>query len=103
MSDPHLPDTNENGAKDAAAEDRLVLTPALRVTGGAPAPRAADSTVASPPDEAALRAMVQQILREELAGPLGERITRGVRKLVRTEVAALLAARDPDRAGQDGP
>ena len=97
MSDPPVFDAKDDGAGAAAAEGRLVLTPALRVTGGPSATDAADSTDdPSSPEDAALRALVREILREELAGPLGERITRGVRRLVRTEVATLLAARDPD-------
>jgi len=53
-------------------------------------------------DEAALRDLVAQILREELQGVLGQRITRNVRKMVRAEIAQALAARslrggfDPD-------
>jgi hypothetical protein len=43
-------------------------------------------------DEATLRAMVAQIVREELHGQLGERITRSVRKLVRAEIARALDA-----------
>lgn len=45
-------------------------------------------------DEEALRDMVRDIIREELQGTLGERITRNVRKLVRAEVARALAVRD---------
>jgi hypothetical protein len=37
-------------------------------------------------DEETLRQMVAQIVRDELQGPLGERITRNVRKLVRREI-----------------
>ena len=37
-------------------------------------------------DEAMLRDMIRDVLREELQGPLGERITRNIRKLVRAEV-----------------
>jgi hypothetical protein len=37
-------------------------------------------------DESMLREIVTQIVREELQGPLGERITRNVRKLVRREI-----------------
>lgn len=96
MSDPHAFDAKDDGAGTDPADGRLVLTPALRVTGGSGAPRAADDPDPARPDDAALRALVREILREELAGPLGARITRGVRKLVRAEVATLLAARDPD-------
>lgn len=45
-------------------------------------------------DEDLLRELVRDILREELQGALGERITRNVRKLVRAEIARALAVRD---------
>jgi hypothetical protein len=45
-------------------------------------------------DEAALRDLVRDMIREELQGPLGERITRNIRKLVRSEIARMQAARD---------
>ncbi|NVK15256.1 MAG: hypothetical protein HWE35_13895 [Rhodobacteraceae bacterium] len=45
-------------------------------------------------DEDALRDLVASIVREELQGPLGERITRNVRKLVRREIQRALAAHD---------
>lgn len=45
-------------------------------------------------DDEALRQMVADIVREELQGALGERITRNVRKLVRREIQIALAARD---------
>ncbi|WP_126974731.1 hypothetical protein [Frigidibacter oleivorans] len=47
-------------------------------------------------DEAALRGFVSEIIREELQGALGERITRNLRKLVHREVQRALAARDFD-------
>ncbi|MEQ9695698.1 hypothetical protein [Shimia sp. SDUM112013] len=45
-------------------------------------------------DEAMLREMVADIVRQELQGALGERITRNVRKLVRREIHRALAAQD---------
>lgn len=45
-------------------------------------------------DEEKLREIVRDIIREELAGTLGERITRNVRKLVRVEINRALAARE---------
>lgn len=45
-------------------------------------------------DEEALRDMVSEIVRRELQGALGERITRNVRKLVRREINHTLSARD---------
>lgn len=47
-------------------------------------------------DEDALREMVADIVRQELQGSLGERITRNVRKLVRREIHRALAAHDLD-------
>lgn len=43
-------------------------------------------------DEEMLRDLVAEIVREELQGALGERITRNVRKLVRAEIQRALAA-----------
>jgi len=45
-------------------------------------------------DEEALRELVSDIVREELQGALGERITRNVRKLVRREIHRALAAQE---------
>lgn len=45
-------------------------------------------------DEDALRDLVAEIVREELMGSLGERITRNVRKLVRREIHRALNSQD---------
>lgn len=45
-------------------------------------------------DEESLREIVSDIVRKELQGSLGERITRNVRKLVRREIYRVLEARD---------
>ncbi|MBJ3761793.1 hypothetical protein ILP92_03400 [Maribius pontilimi] len=45
-------------------------------------------------DEAALRDLVAEIVRSELQGALGERITRNVRKLVRREIMRAITVRD---------
>ena len=47
-------------------------------------------------DEEALRDMVVEIVREELQGALGERITRNVRRLVRREIHRALASQELD-------
>ena len=47
-------------------------------------------------DEAALREMITDIVRQELQGSLGERITRNVRKLVRREIHRAMASYDLD-------
>lgn len=45
-------------------------------------------------DEDMLRDMVAEIVRDELRGPLGEKITRNVRKLVRREIHRALSSQD---------
>lgn len=47
-------------------------------------------------DEVVLRELVRDILREELAGKMGERITRNIRKLVRAEIAIIMATQSLD-------
>ncbi len=47
-------------------------------------------------DEEMLREMVVDIVRSELQGALGERVTRNVRKLVRREIQRALAAHNLD-------
>ncbi len=68
------------------------------------APGAADSdaqpllleTAHTAMDDDALRGMVADIVREELQGMLGERITRNLRKMVRREIHRALSAQDLD-------
>ena len=45
-------------------------------------------------DEESLRELVADIVRQELQGALGERITRNVRKLVRREIHRALTAQE---------
>lgn len=45
-------------------------------------------------DEDILRELVRDLIREELQGKLGERMTRSMRKLVRVELLRLLATRE---------
>ncbi|WP_299816375.1 hypothetical protein [uncultured Jannaschia sp.] len=44
-----------------------------------------------------LRELVTEIVREELAGELGARITRNVRKLVRQEIARAMSEMEPGK------
>ena len=46
------------------------------------------------PDDEAMRLLIARMIREELQGDLGERITRNVRKLVRREIKRALTSRD---------
>lgn len=68
----------------------------------APAAEAAGTTAPDPAavlagiDPDTLRKLVVDILREELAGDMGERMTRNVRKLVRREINRVLVSRDLD-------
>jgi hypothetical protein len=66
----------------------LRLGPELRVDPAGPARAAA-------PSEEELRRIVTQVVRQELAGPLGERVTRNLRRLVRREIRQILVGEDP--------
>ncbi len=79
----------DNGDGGLTFEDMLEADIAEDVLGQLPA--AEDTAVI---DEDALRDMVVDIVRSELQGALGERITRNVRKLVRREIQRALAAHD---------
>lgn len=61
-----------------------------------PKPCSADRTGAVTMDQQALRALIADVVREELQGALGERITRNVRKMVRREIHRALAAQELD-------
>ena len=47
-------------------------------------------------DEDMLREIVARLVREELQGAMGERITRNLRRMVRREIARAMALRDMD-------
>lgn len=79
-------------AGQAVAEEVLdQIDEANRSQSFAPRPNAAPEVLF---DEVQLRSLVQSILREELAGDLGERITRNIRKLVRAEVGRMMAVHE---------
>ncbi|MGR3759915.1 hypothetical protein ACUXV3_07240 [Roseobacteraceae bacterium NS-SX3] len=80
----HAADPGDAGSDAAAvAEDAE--------TGAEPEALAGEDTYL---DEDSLRELVAAIVREELQGALGERITRNVRKLVRREILRALASQD---------
>lgn len=56
----------------------------------APAPEAPGLPV----DELQLRAMISAALRDELRGPLGDRITQNVRKMVRSEIYRIITTEE---------
>lgn len=94
----------------------LMLTPAMRVDAGdddaplrageiltegmgAPASRGLRPGAGQPApilDEEALRGVINALVREELQGELGERISRNLRKLIRREMAQIEDERRDD-------
>lgn len=95
-------DTTVEPSPEVAREpvhDTPRTDPVVEKTAASPASTEADNIAAlldedAVLDEETLRAMVSDIVREELQGALGERITRNVRKLVRREIQRALAAQD---------
>lgn len=84
-----------------ATADVIHLTPAMRVDPVAALragelladglePRMRASLAAPIFDEEALRGLINAIVREELQGELGDRISRNLRKLIRREIAQML-------------
>lgn len=95
LSGQNVPDTTPTGQADYAEQD---VTATMTDTNSA-APIYVDTTAASSDDtttidEAMLYQLVANIVRQELQGELGEKITRAIRKLVRSEVARELQLRD---------
>lgn len=69
-------------------------TPATFIRSAQSEPEQETVDPALPVDEAVVREMVANIVRQELQGVLGERITRNVRKLVRREIHRVLSNED---------
>jgi hypothetical protein len=95
---------------EGESADVLMLTPDMRVEGedageetevrsGDVLAEGLDLPVAEPArgapilDEEAIRSVVNRIVREELQGELGDRITRNLRKLIRREISQIEAER----------
>ena len=107
QSEEHF-EPDSPGTDDYAGTEVETLTwePAEDAPAAEPAPVAAKATskdaddatdlLAEAPllDEAALRELIADIVREELQGALGERITRNVRKLVRREIHRAMTIQD---------
>jgi hypothetical protein len=79
-----------DAAEDASEEPQVAESDKLEPEAETVLGQAVDDVL----DEDALRDLVSDIVREELQGALGERITRNVRKLVRREIHRALAAQD---------
>ncbi len=87
------------GGETAKPAEAVILATSKQTATSADASSDAHENVGRPDvesllDENDLRALVAEVLREELKGPLGERITRNVRKLVRREIAQALSSLD---------
>ncbi len=97
-------DTGSKAGPELASPPPVAAAEAERVTASAPqldddtAPTLfdKDGNPLTVLDEDALHDIVRQLIREELQGALGERITRNVRKLVRAEINRALTARSLD-------
>ena len=89
--------------------DPLVLTPAQKVSGvSRPEPHperkmdtetgmyAGETVFSEAPfgDDTALRELIAEIVREELVGEFGDRLTRNVRKMIRREIAVAMRLKD---------
>lgn len=86
---------------DEAAEDQIGVPEIpsggeMVEAGGTPEHDAVRVLDSAEIDEEHLREIVAQMVRAELQGKLGERITRNVRKLVRREIHQALLTRDLD-------
>ena len=77
-----------------AAEASVIASLAADITEDPDAPAADVDSEPMLFDEDVLRELVRDILREELAGRMGERITSNIRKLVRAEIARSFATQE---------
>lgn len=85
------PEEAEDDTPDAFVEEALADTV---IEGVAQVQEAAtEAPYEAVLDEEMLRDLVGEIVRQELQGPLGERITRNVRKLVRREINRAMTSR----------
>lgn len=85
LSDP-APDEQKSETKATFVRDPKALA--------AERPKADLEQTALEMDKDALRDLIAQVVREELQGVLGQRITRNVRKMVRREIYRVLAEQE---------
>jgi len=87
MTEPQSPQPQEVRVQEEAASEPAAPTAQPSVQGG----DADEETLLNDED---LRTLISAIVREELQGTTGERITRSVRKLVRNEINRAMATRE---------
>lgn len=83
----------EADAEDIADIEMDIETP-VEDLGDTPSPFSFPEAEDGILDEDTLREIIVEVVREELQGVLGQRITRNVRKMVRREIRLALAAED---------
>ena len=84
-------------AKEAVATTKATFVRDPEVTNATPAhpvEETAEESAMADIGEDALRKLIAEVVREELQGVLGERITRNVRKMVRREIYKALAEKN---------
>lgn len=98
---PDTPEVETAADTDVPTEDEAVEPPMSEDTDQDGLNRASDDGLddfamedMGAIDEEMLREIIRDVLREELRGPLGERITRNLRKLTRREIYRILASED---------
>ncbi|MCP1169279.1 hypothetical protein NHG85_12235, partial [Limimaricola sp. ASW11-118] len=95
--DEEMPPQAEPAARPEAAEAPIPSEDVAASVSESAAPHAPAETGQAPiVDEEMLRRIVTEVLREELRGPLGDRITSNLRKLVRREIFRALASDEVD-------
>ena len=103
-AEPEAPDIPQPEAVSAslAADEKTDVAPAESATPQDEATAektpaaAAEAALDALADEDALRLLVGRLMREELQGKLGERMTRNIRKLVQREVKRVMETRSLD-------
>lgn len=88
----HTPDEDEAPAD--AVDDLMHDDDSVEDLGDTTSPFSFPETEDGILDEETLREIVSEVVRQELQGALGQRITRNVRKMVRREIRLALAAEE---------
>lgn len=87
----------QDASGDAAEEWQPLTRPAAATALSSRMPGVVPPPPPPPPpalDDDRLRRLIAEVVREELQGELGERMTRNIRRLVRREVFRILESRD---------
>ena len=94
---PEVPEKAPSPEVPEAQAEKTPDSPSVQSVASEPTDagvEAATAVLAELPEDDAMRLLVSRLIREELQGELGERITRNVRKLVRREIKRALTSQD---------